>query len=39
LVTTSVMGPAPKLRGDTETRSSEMDAVTVIGEGGRGLFS
>src|SRR5687767_3561404 len=35
----SVTGPAPNLRGDTETRSGLIDALTTIGTAGRGLLA
>src|SRR3954451_4768301 len=39
LVTTSVIGPAPKRSGETCTRPSLIDAVMVMGEGGRGVLA
>jgi hypothetical protein len=37
-VTMSEIGPAPKARGETETRWSSIDAVRTIRAGGRGSF-
>jgi hypothetical protein len=33
-----VMGPAPNFFGETDTAFLEIEAVTTIGEGGRGSF-
>ena len=33
VVITRLTGPAPKVRGETETRSLEIDAVSTIGDG------
>ena len=37
LVTMNVMGPAPTLRGDTDTRESLTYTVMFTGSGGRGI--
>jgi hypothetical protein len=38
LVTMTTIGPAPNEFGETETRLAPTNAVTLIGDGGRGSF-